>query len=288
MNRLESMQSCYDDIMALKGADEMKKKIKQIHEILKDREPYALLNSLSDFLIVTRQGGGISTVVKLVAEYLSVAKAVEFCGNTKWFSFSVEYSDRNQQFTEIERFMNKMSVLKGYNCFFKGVVYINLDNWVGHTDPENLYKFLSYLASIDDRILFFFGFHTENKSFIKMMETTIGKYIRIETIKLRFPSNKDLCDILKAYITDKGISLSDDVQIPMDTIIENVTNKRNFYGFQTLEKLSDDIVYHFFMTNKTKIKQINGKVLNDYLEKSPYFKQFTDDISSNTKIGFTK
>jgi len=288
MNRLESMQKCFDAIMALKGADEIKLKMTELHEILKDKEPYALLNSLPNFMIVARQGGGISTVVNAVAKYLSAANAIEFSGKEKWFYFKVDYAERGEQFKEIDRFLKTLTALKGYNRHFKGVAYINLDKWLEQKEVENLQKFLSYLSSIDEMILFFLGVHTDNQNLINNMETMIARYIRIETLKMRFPDSRELTEILMSLIEDKGFSFTEDVHILTEQLLSNIQEKNNFYGFKTLEQLSVDIIYHFFKINENNLKQITTETIENYRDNSIYLKQFLYDVSLNTNIGFAR
>ena len=285
------MQKYHDEIMALKGAEEIKEKIKHLHEFLKDKEPYVLLNSLADFLLVAKVGGSITTIVDAIAEYLCVAKAIEFCGKEKWFVFDLPYTHPDDRFEEIEKFDQKMNALKGFNRHFKGVVYIRIDRWIGHTEEEYFRKFIAHLATMDNRILYCFGMHYDNKKDINAVYKKISKYIRIETFRLRFPDTDELCEIVTEYIRSKGFVFAKDKHQILHKIIETIAGHKNFHGYRTLEKLSEDIVYHHFMQNKKQTKNITPEILTSYLKDSTFMANMKNNAHAEdetTKIGFSK
>jgi len=288
MTRQESMQQCYDDIMQLKGADDAKKKITEIHTFLKDKEPYSLLNTMADFLLVARPGGGIKTVVNTISDYLYIANAIEFCGKVKWFTFELEYVYPEYPFREIERLEDRLSIFKGFNRHYKGVIHIDLDRWIEHTDDTYFDNFLSFLATIDHRILFFFGIHTDNIDYVDKVKSVISQYIRIETLNLRFPDSSDLTDLLESHIQDKRFTLDENAKELLGNIISDIVSKRNFYGFNTIEKLAEDIIYYHLVTCKTNSNVISVDSLFLYTQRSSFIKELLEETNSNNQFGFKR
>ena len=286
MKRIEAMQKCIDYINSLKGADEIKEKMNNLHLFLKDKEPYVLLNSIADFFIVAQRGGGIKTTVRFVAEYLYVANAIEFCGKEKWFSYQLNYIEPGNYFNEIDMFKQKMSVIKGFNRYFKGVIYINLDKWIGHTEEEHFKSFMKYLSTIDDRVFFVFGVHSENQENIDNLYSALSQYIRIDMINQRFPNVFELSVLVIDYIKNKGFSFSNNTFPLIQEMIQVVISKKYFKGFDTIEKFSEDIIFHFFMTNNDRSKEITLDVLESYQKKSLYLKQMSDEQERKITIGF--
>ena len=288
MKRADAMQTRIEAINALKGGDEIKAKLNELHHFLKDKEPYVLLNSLADFLLVGKPGCGMKTVVSTVSEYLYVAKAIDFCGKEKWFSFELNYTTPESHFYEIDKFKQKMYVIKGFNRYFKGSIYINLDKWIGHTEEDYFKLFLNFLSSIDDRILFFFGIHTEKQEEIDEIYAKLYQYIRIDLIKLRFPDTKELSELVVSFIQNKGFTFSENTLAIIQNMIEIVVSQSQFKGFRTIEKFSDAIIYHFFMNNNNQTKEITVDILDSYQKNSFYVKPSSGDVETKQTIGFIR
>jgi len=289
MNRQDDMKKYFNSIMELKGADEFKEMIRRLHTFLKNREAYSLTDvTLPNYLWVTNRGGGITTMVNLFAEYLYAARAVEFCGTVKVFEFKLDYIAPDAFFSELARLDNTIASFAGHNRFYKGLICINIDEWMEHTGDDHFKKFMNYISSNNDRLLVIFCVHSDAKKFVEAIESVISSHLRLESLALRFPDANELVEHIETrYIQNKGFSFTNNAKALLCDTISELAAGKQFNGFKSIKQLANDILYNILATDLGGNQQISAEMLSCYEKGATYVKRANAQTSTKSAIGFT-
>ena len=142
------MNTYYDKLMEINGADELKELVKR-WEILScnlSKRTFDVPVFLPDLFMYTRPGYGNTKLISLIAEYLdSKQNLMSFYGDVKFFEFKLEYCSPGSNFSELYRLMESIQTAAGFRNEYKGVIRINVDDWVGHHKEKHFLDFLQFL-----------------------------------------------------------------------------------------------------------------------------------------------
>ena len=289
MLRQEIILKYFNNIIELKGADELKETAKRLHIFLKNRENYSLAGvTLPNYLLIANRGGGITTVIEAFTEYLYALRAIEFCGMVKFFEFKLEYIHPDSFFSELTRLDKTIASFAGHNRYFKGIVGIDINEWSGHVHETHFSKLLDYISGNNDKMLVIFYIHKNKKNIIPSVESAISAQVRLESINLRFPDADELVDLVDVkYLQSKGFTLTADAKFILLETIEEIAKSKHFNGFKTIVRLASDILYNIF-ANDIKDKFICAEMLADYGKDSEYVKRAKAQIRNKKIIGFNE
>ena len=287
MNRQEFANKNFDVIMELQGVDEFKTMIERLRTFLQNKEKYSVPDvTLPNYLWAAKRGGGISTCINLLAEYLYNAKIIEFSGIVKYFEYKIAYIDPNSFFSELTRLNNTISEIAGHHRYYRGLACINIDDWVEHANEQYFYKFLDYIASKNDKILAILYVHTDNKRIVESIESSLSSRIRFEAIPLRFPNVNELIEFIESkYFKKRGFRLTDDAKSLLIDSIEGIINGKHFNGFTTIKQLANDILYSLLTSNISGY-DISADMLSGFNRDSAYIKRIKTFVGASSTIGF--
>ena len=290
MTRHELSEKHFNSIMELKGADELKATVKRLHIFLENKETHLLNDiTLPNHLWVIKRGGGVSTLVKFFTEYLYAARAIDFCGTVKSFEFKLDYIAPDAFFSELTRLDNTISGLAGHHRQYKGVVCVNIDEWLEHTSEVHFSNFLDYIASNNDRLLVIFYTHNESKNIIDAAETALSSHLRVEMLSLRFPDATELIDFVEAkHIKSRGFSFTEDARTLLYESIVELAAGKHFKGFKSVEQLANDILYSVLSSDLGENKKITANMIIGYGKDSIYVKRAKAQIGIRKVIGFAE
>jgi hypothetical protein len=287
MNRQEYADKHFNAIMELQGVDEFKVMVQRLQIFRQNKEKYSVPDvTLPNYLWVAIRGGGVSTCINLLAEYLYTAKITEFTGIVKYFEYKLAYIAPNDFFSELTRLNNTITEIAGHFRYFKGLACINIDEWIHHTNETHFYRFLDYIASINNKILAILYVHDNNKRIIESIESSLSSHIRFESVWFRFPNANELTEFIESkYFKKKSFTLTDDAKLLLLDSIDKLINGKNFNGFTTIKQLANDIFYNLLASNITGY-EISADMLADFNKDSNYVKRIKTYAGDNSVIGF--
>lgn len=287
MNRQEYADKCYNTIMELQGVDEFKTMVQRLCKFQQNKEKYSVPDvTLPNYFWVAIRGGGLSTCLNLLSEYLYIAKIIEFTGIVKYFEYKLAYITPDNFFSELTRLNNTISEIAGHHRYFRGVACINIDEWIHHTNEIHFYKFLDYIASNNNKFLSILYVHDNNKRTIENIESSLSSHIRFESVWFRFPNANELIEFIEAkYFKKKGFSLTKDARLLLIDSIEKLINGKNFNGFTTIKQLANDILYSL-LTSNINGYEITADMLTGFNKDSQYVKRIKTLAGDSNIIGF--
>ena len=288
MNRQQSAEKCYGDIMELQGADALKKTVRRLRNFQQNKDIYSVPDvTLPNYLWTIRRGGGVSSSVNAFAEYLYAAKIINFTGIVKYFEFIPAYTAPDAHFSELTRLNNTISEIAGHYRFFRGIACIIIDEWLDHTGEAHFLNIFDYIANHNDKILAVFCVHTDNKRSIAQVEAAIASYMRVETVHFKFPCADELVEFIeRKYFSPGNFVLTQDAKSLLAESLAEIIPGRNFNGFVTVKQLANDILYSLLTTKLGGIK-ISAKMLSGFGRDSEYIKRIKSTVANESVIGFS-
>ncbi len=284
------MNTYYDQLMEFKGADELKELVKK-WDILSDNINTRSFNApivLPDLFVYTHPGYGNTNLLALISEYLeSKENLMSFYGDVKFFEFKLEYCKPDCNFTELIRLMESVEAAAGFRNEYKGIIRINVDEWVGHHKEKHFLDFLQFLQ-INTAYWFVFltlSNHSENDK-TKEMEGVVSMFLRIEKITLHMPSDRELVEHASTHLNQYGLELDDSAKDVLTASINILRNNKYFYGLHTISDLCNDIVYSLFSESTTVSNVITAEMLSDFTADSEYIKRTVLKIKKTVTLGF--
>jgi hypothetical protein len=287
MRTQENAEKRFEAMMSLHGDDDYKTMAKRLRKFQQNSDKYTVSGvTLPNYLWVAKKGGGVSTRVNALAEYLYAAKLFEFSGSIKFFEFTLGYVAPNEAFSELTRLNNVILEIAGRHRYFRGIACINIDEWMQRTNELHFSTLLDYLAVKNEKIMTIFYVHTSSRRIIEGIESSISSHLRFETIRLKFPSVFVLLEIVEnKYIMRHGFSFTDDAKRLLLESIKEISIGKHFYGYVTIGQLANDIMYSM-LTSNIKSNQISADALSGFTKDSAYVKRIKAFVGVPNVIGF--
>ena len=284
------MNTYYDKFMEINGADELKELVKR-WEILScnlSKRTFDVPVFLPDLFMYTRPGYGNTKLISLIAEYLdSKQNLMSFYGDVKFFEFKLEYCSPGSNFSELYRLMESIQTAAGFRNEYKGVIRINVDDWVGHHKEKHFLDFLQFLQINTSHwfVILTISNKSENDD-TRDMEAVVSMYLRITTITLHMPSDSELVDYAAKHLIKYGLELDEGAKKVLLESIAVLRNNKYFYGLHTITDLCNDIVCSLFSKSTDVEPVIKAEMLNDFSADSEYIKRTVLKIKKTVTLGF--
>jgi hypothetical protein len=286
-HREEYTLKCYDDIMSLLGGDDFKELIQWIRDFGANRA-WKSDNCLAlpSYFWILKRGGGINTFVSAFTEYLHATNMIDFTGSEKFINHKLEYMKDDHAFTELTRLDNTIKKKSGYHRYFRGVLCIDINDWIGLTNEIQFNIFLRYIESKRDKILTILYIHRESEDIIKQIETSISSQIRFDTVRFRFPEPTELVGLIQnKFLQPSEFSMTDGARDMLMTLVCEAMKSQNFNGFITIEQIANDLLF-YLLRSKIPQNEVTESIIVSYKEVSDYVKRLPSLNAEKKSIGF--
>lgn len=280
-------QYYYDEIMGLYGLDDMKTVIKKWNNVSKNLG-YAndMPIVLPNLLWLTKPGIGKSHFVRLLAEYLSATKLMSFYGTVKSLEFSLDYTPDDLDFSELRRLMRELDAATGYRGTFKGVLSIDLIQWINHFNSLHFKRLLTFLAGMDNALCILFVLENASEEASQQLERVLAQYVRIDKVVSDYPPVQDLLAYVENWLSNYNFKLQPDALALLESSIDFLRSSESFDGFKTLNLMCEDIVFEICASeNFNMSRTLNANDLLSY-SKNGVFITRLKEMMLKRKIGF--
>lgn len=283
------MNQYFDKIMQLKGVDEFKSIVRKWQNLSDnmDEHPSDVPVLLPDMLWFAKSGSGKSSILRLLSEYLySLGNLMDFYGDVKYFEFLLSYCPPSSQFTELNRLIDEVDNAAGFRSEFKGIVFIDIDEWKDHYEKKHFVSFMEYISSNSDKWMIILSIDSDYDASIHNLEAFISMFLRLEKISISYPKSEDLFEYLEASLGKYGLELDNGAKELLLSTIEKLRSNKYFDGYKSIQMLYQDIVYTVFSIKKVDI--LTADMLSEFSANSDYIKRMIFNIEKASRIGFTK
>lgn len=283
------MNQFYNKLMAVKGAEELRNVVNRWETLSENlaSKPVHTPIILPDMLWIAKSGVGVTNLLKLISEYLFTKhNLMEFYGDVKFFEFLLEYCRPEAQFTELQRLMDEVDNAKGFRSEFKGIIHIDINQWLEHYEERHFVSFMEYLSSNSDEWLVVLSIDSDKEDKIHNLNAFLSMYLRVEKVEIILPQTEDLLDHVEARLGKYHLSLESDARELLYQTIGELRKNKYFDGFKSINMLCQDIIYAVFSRDKIHTESLSADMLGDFSKDSDYVKRMVANIEKVRKIGF--
>ena len=242
---------------------------------------------LPDLFLVSRSGTGRTHFLRLLSEYLEgKPNLMDFYGDVKYFEFMLNYCEPNEYFSEIQRFMTEINNAAGFRSEYRGIVYVDVDEWREHFEEKHFVSFMEYLSDNSDDWLVVLSISDDKQELIQQMEAFVSAYIRIERITIEPPTVQELTQYAKKLLEGYGVTLISQTEKVLSGSIGELCNNKYFDGYKTVKMLCEDIAYSLYTDGFRKDKGLIPSDLSKFAKDSEYIQRMLVKIEKINRIGF--
>lgn len=274
----------YDQIMALKGLSGFKEVIERWERFSENITRYQAKQTLvlPDLVWVSDNGIDKTGLLSLLTNYLDEAEnMVEFYGNVKYFEYYLEYVPDKNNFHEIQKLAEKIRDAAGFRSEYKGLLSIELGEWVGHFHEENFINLLKFLATMDNDIMFIFNIHNYDPEAVEQLMKILVLFFRIEVIEMSLPDSEELGTYIKNDIQEYGLNLDPEAEAMVIATVNKLREDQYFAGYQMLDRLAADIVYSVYTSTPPYDGIVTKGMISAFAPDGMYVSEL---IQNNTRV----
>lgn len=286
MNSKSEKRNIYDTIMNLPEKGNIEKVISKWKMVAERRSwecvPMPII--IPDMLIYSAAGIGKSHLLGLLVSYLHKEKVMDFLGEQPFFEFRLEYCHPHESFKELQRFHEQIKCAAGFRNQYKGVIGIELDEWLGHYDEKYFKVFMEYLEENSDEWLLIFSIESDDEEERQKMYQFLAMYFRLELVELELPSVEAYTSYVCAGINKYGFDIEEKDIKTLQESISILRESRYFDGYKSMNRLIQDIVYEAYIGDSYEESKVDENVIALFDSQSEYIQRMKANYE--VKMGF--
>lgn len=274
----------YDQIMALNGMDTFKDLIGRWQRFSENLTKFGGKQQLviPDLVWVSDNGIDREGLLKLLTGYLDESKnLMDFYGNVKCFEHYIEYVPEKINCHEIEKLAEKIRDAAGFRSEYKGILSLELGEWVGHFHEENFINILKFLATMDDDITFIFNIPNYDHRSVDQLLGLLVLFFRIEVVDMHLPDSQQLASYIKKEISEYGLNLDAEAEEMVVATVNKLREDQYFAGYEILDRLAEDIVYSVYTSTPPYDGIVTKGMISVFAPDGMYVAEL---IQNNTRV----
>lgn len=251
---------------------------------------------LPDLFLVSQSGTGRTLFLSLLSEYLmGKPNLMDFYGDIKYFEFMLNYCAPNEYFSEIQRFMAEIESAAGFRSEYRGIVFIDIDEWIEHFEEKHFACFMEYFSDNSDDWLVVFSVSYGKQEQICQMEAFIAAYVRLEHLMIDVPTVSELSEYAGKLLELYGFALNMQAKELLSESIGVLSDNKYFDGYKIVKILAEDIAYFLYTQDFEKYQRkrdhrkdiiISASNISKFSKDGEYIQGMIFKIEKIRRIGF--
>lgn len=271
---------------SLKDCKELLKKWDTLAANMKE-VPTGVPIILPDIFLVSKSGAGRTYFVNLLAEYLGDKSCLlDFYGDVKYFEFMLNYCAPSEHFSEIQRLMSEVDNAGGFRSEYRGIVFIDIDEWYDHFEEKHFLSFMEYLSDNSEDWLVVLSLSGKNEEKTACAESVISSFLRIERINIETPTATELVEFVETRLSAYGLSLKLGAKSVIFESLKLICRSKYFDGYKTAKMLVQDIAYHAYSNGVKGRAALSESDVEAFKKDGEYIQRMILKIKKTGKIGF--
>jgi len=262
----------YKDIMALPEKGTFPKILQKWEQLSKRASDLGgnCSDIIPEIFLVGAPGIGKSHLFSLISGYLKDSELMDFIGETDFMEFHFEYCPEGTNFPELNRFAESMDRAAGYRSDFKGVVCIELDEWLDYYKEKYFNIFMEYLEENCDNWLIIFSVDGLDNKKVDELYSYLAMYFRLDRADLSMPSEKEYMDYLEGVLQKNSFTISKAAHTTLTKTVAALKKNPLFDGYKSLNRLAQDIAYKKYTAPVFESTEISGEDVKEFASNSSY------------------
>ena len=232
-------------IKQLRGMDEFKSLAKRLQRVAENKRnlPTSRIQ-LPNYLFIEAPGCGVTTHIRMITELLHELRLTPFEGDRKYFEWVLDANafEKNGAF---ERLLDEITVMAGFHSNFKGVIGLEIEAWQNRSDSNSFTRLLDLAADCLGQIVFIFTVQMQKKGDPSELIRRMSAEMPLEVIHCPLPSADDMALYLSDFLLRRRFRVALATVEEFKALMPKLISVKAFDGFQTLDNLADEIVYHY-------------------------------------------
>jgi hypothetical protein len=177
-------------------------------------------------------------------------------------------------------------VAAGFRSEYKGIIRVDINEWVSHYKERHFVHFVEYLACYSEKWLIILTVDSDESEHFHDLESFLSMYLRLEKVTLTLPCTDDLLCYMERKLGGYGLSADEGAKALLSATVEKLKENKYFDGYKTLALLCQDIVYEVFSKERPERDVLTADMLSGFSCDSDYVKRTIRKIEKVNKIGF--
>lgn len=242
---------------------------------------------LPDIFLTSGSGRGNTMLLQLLTDYLMARpNLMKFYGDIPFFEFYLNYYDPNSYFDEIPRFIREVTHAAGFRNEFKGLILIEISEWMDHCTEKHFINFLEYLSDNSDNWLILLSLPDREPEKVERMLSVISAFLRLEVVNVAAPTDVELMAFLKEQLGLYGMTLLSDAEAILTETIRLLMQHEFYDGYKTVRNLGRDIVYSVYSNRRKRTGTLSARDVVSFSADSEYISQTVRKQQQFKHIGF--
>ena len=241
---------------------------------------------LPDIFLLSQSGAGRTYFLNLLADFLTEkGNLIDFYGNVKYFEFMLNYCAPDAQFTEIQRLMHEVNNAGGFRSEYRGIIFIDIDEWRTHFEEKHFISFLEYLSDNSDDWLVVLSLSDKAEEDTVCAESVISSFLRAERVRIDAPTASELLSYVEKKLQLYGLSLKLEAKEVIFDSITAILKNKYFDGYKTVKMFARDIAYQTYSSSNCST-ELSAADVDVFKADGEYICKMMMKIANSQKIGF--
>jgi hypothetical protein len=242
---------------------------------------------LPDIFLTSGSGRGNTMLLHLLTDFLMARpNLMKFYGDVPFFEFYLNYCEPRSYFDEIPRFIREVSNAAGFRNEFKGLILVEISEWMDHCTEKHFINFLEYLSDNSDNWLVVLSVSDRDTEKVDRMLGVVSAFLRLEIIHVEPPTETELMAFLKEQLALYGMTLSMDAEKLLAETIGLLMQHEFYDGYKTVRSLGRDIVYSVYSNRRKRNGNLTARDVATFRSDSEYISQTVRKQQQFRHIGF--
>ena len=242
---------------------------------------------LPDIFLTSGSGRGNTMLLQLLTDYLMARpNLMKFYGDVPFFEFYLNYCDPQNYFDEIPRFIREVTYAAGFRNEFKGLILVEISEWMDHCTEKHFINFLEYLSDNSDNWLIVLSLPDRDPEKVDRMLSVVSAFLRLEVVNVAAPTEVELMAFLKEQLGLYGMTLMSDAEAVLTETIRILMQHEFYDGYKTVRNLGRDIVYSVYSNRRKRTGTLTARDVASFSADSEYICQTVRKQQQFKHIGF--
>lgn len=266
--------AAYQKIMALRGMTEFKELAERMRTLAENRRKLSTARlQLPNFVFASDPGCGVTTHLKLFTQLLYELNLQRFEGDRRCFEAILDHNafkDGN-----FDALLGKLRDQAGFYRHFCGVVGIEIDDWVDDFFADELDRLLQFADDVFGQVLLVFEVGLRSDEQLAGLVKRLSLQMPLEVVRFPLPSAEELCQYLRDFLIRRGFEVPEETTQKLREVMPELMCVYGFDGFQTLDNMADEIIYHYVSRTPVSGRIIPADALNFLKNEGGYLERLS-------------
>lgn len=227
-------------IDSLPGMEEFKALCRRIHTASENASRLLLEKApLPNLIFAAAPGCGITLHIRLLAELLKSLRLLQFTGEEEYFEWAL--TDNEKSF---DRFLLRVKKAGGFYGQFRGVIGLDISEMISRDEPlPEMGRLMEYVDARQGKIVFAFIIPEDASE--RTIRQLLGQFASItpaELVRMPFPAQEARMFVAEK-LRSRGYRLTEGASRLLQEAVACLSATEEFEGYQTLNNLTDDVIW---------------------------------------------